>query len=168
MPITADGYSMEMDLVTRASRIKGKAPIIFAGVDAFWRQRRKSADSALRRHFPASNETNRDPVEPAARDFPFFFSRRRRPAARRFVSFPSIVFPFFRDLPFPPRRIIGADWNNWPFLPGSFCGRIDCGVREQRRLKSSKCSVPSSEPINRQIPRSVHALLDICQSFIDA
>jgi len=35
VPITTDGYSMEMDLVTQQRRESGKTPIIFVAIDAF-------------------------------------------------------------------------------------------------------------------------------------
>jgi len=35
VPITTDGYSMKIDLVTQQRRESGKAPIIFVAIDAF-------------------------------------------------------------------------------------------------------------------------------------
>lgn len=70
MPITADGYSMEMDLVTRRRRESGKVPIIFATVDASCQASSgKSAESAACppvSAVPEANETRRDVVECAA------------------------------------------------------------------------------------------------------
>lgn len=69
MPITADGYSMEMDLVTRQRRESGKVPIIFAAIDASCQaSSNKSAESAVR---PAlalqeANETSRNVEERVA------------------------------------------------------------------------------------------------------
>jgi len=69
VPITADGYSMEMDLVTRRRRESGKVPIIFAAVDASCQASSgESAESAVCpvSAVPEANETRRDVAERAA------------------------------------------------------------------------------------------------------
>lgn len=66
MPITADGYSMEMDLVTRQRRESGKVPIIFAAIDASCQaSSNKSAESAVHPALAVqeTNETSRNVEE---------------------------------------------------------------------------------------------------------
>lgn len=69
MPITADGYSMEMDLVTRQRRESGKVPIIFAAIDASCQaSSNKSAESAVQLTLAVqeTNETSRNVEERVA------------------------------------------------------------------------------------------------------
>lgn len=81
MPITTDGYSMEMDLVTRQHRESGKVPIIFAAIDASCQaSSNKSAESAVRPALAVqeANETSCDVEECVAIEI--------------FCSFPSVHF----------------------------------------------------------------------------